>query len=80
VRHGTSGSLSDDPAKLCKYARMLIEDRRLAELMGSQARKTVIEKYSLDRFKAGLLRSIEIARAKWAAARHQAAKGCISSL
>ena len=70
IRHGKSGFLSDDPAALAKYARMLIEDRHLARLMGAQARKTAIEHYSMLPFKAGFLRSIELARAKWAAS-HQ---------
>jgi len=67
IRHGKSGFLSDDPAALARYARLLIEDRHLARLMGAQARKTAIEQYSMEKFKAGFLRSIEFARAKWAA-------------
>jgi len=67
IRHGKSGFLSDDPAALAKYARLLIEDRYLAQLMGAQVRKTAIEEFSMEKFKAGFLRSIELARAKWAA-------------
>jgi glycosyltransferase involved in cell wall biosynthesis len=65
IRHGITGFLSDDPAQLQRYARMLLEDKELALLMGRQARKTVAERFSLLRFKHAFLRSIEIARRKW---------------
>jgi hypothetical protein len=51
VKHGLSGFLSDEPDQLRKYAKMLLEDRRLAELMGRQARKTVMEHFSVSKFK-----------------------------
>ena len=65
VKHGVSGFLSDSPKELRHYARILLEDRDLACLMGRQARRTVIERFSLSRFKHSFLRSIEIARRKW---------------
>ena len=65
VRHGVTGFLSDDPRELGRYARILLEDKNLAELMGRQARITVAERFSLKRFKQAFLRSIEIARRKW---------------
>jgi len=65
VRHGVSGFLSDDPAELGEYARMLLDDRNLAVKMGKQARKTVEEKFSLPRFTEAFLQSIEKARGKW---------------
>ncbi len=65
VRHGINGFLSDAPSELQHYARILLEDRDLAFLMGQQARKTVAERFSLTRFKHSFLRSIEIARRKW---------------
>jgi hypothetical protein len=65
VKHGVSGFLSDDPKELQRYARILLEDRDLALLMGRQARRTVIERFSLNRFRHSFLRSIEIARRKW---------------
>jgi len=64
VKHGVGGFLSDDPEELRKYARMLLEDRNLAVLMGRQARKTVIERFSTTRFKEAFLQSIETARRK----------------
>lgn len=65
IRHGITGFLSDDPAQLQRYAKMLLADRELALLMGRQARQTVVERFSLTRFRHGFLRSIEIARRKW---------------
>jgi glycosyltransferase involved in cell wall biosynthesis len=65
VEHGVSGFLSDDPAELRKYAHMLLEDNILATMMGKEARKTVIEQFSMNSFKEAFLRSIETARKKW---------------
>jgi len=65
VEHGISGFLSDDPHELRKYAEMLLGDRDLAARMGLQARKTVIEHFSMIRFKEGFLKSIETARRNW---------------
>jgi hypothetical protein len=64
IKHGVSGFLSDDPEELRKYAKMLLEDRNLAVLMGRQAQKTVRECFSLSRFRNAFLQSIETARAK----------------
>jgi glycosyltransferase involved in cell wall biosynthesis len=65
VEHGVSGFLSDNPAELRKYAHMLLEDRILATMMGKEARKTAIERFSMTGFKEAFLRSIETARRKW---------------
>jgi len=65
VKHEVSGFLSDDPDELHKYARMLLEDRNLAALMGEQARKTVTEHFSMSGFKKAFLQSIETARSKY---------------
>jgi glycosyltransferase involved in cell wall biosynthesis len=65
IKHGVSGFLSDKPKELRNYAKMLLEDRELAALMGQQARKTIIQRFSLDRFKTAFLQSIENARQKW---------------
>lgn len=65
VEHGVSGFLSNDPAELRKYANMLLEDRILATMMGRQARKTVIERFSMDKLKKTFLKSIETARLKY---------------
>jgi hypothetical protein len=65
IKHGVSGFLSDNPKELRRFAQILLEDQGLARMMGQQARKTVIERFSLARFKHAFLRSIEIARRKW---------------
>ena len=64
VEHGISGFLSNDPNELGKFARILLENRRLAIKMGQQARKTAIEKFSTADFKQAFLQSIETARRK----------------
>ena len=66
IKHGVSGFLSDDADELRKYAKMLLEDKGLAILMGRQARKTAIERFSIERLKNAFLQSIETARHKWA--------------
>ncbi len=65
IEHGVNGFLSDDPAELRKYANMLLEDKILATMMGREARKTVIEQFSMSKFKEAFLQSIETARQKW---------------
>ena len=64
VEHGVSGFLSDDPKELGEFARMLLENRRLAVTMGQQARKTAIERFSTANFRQAFLRSIESSRRK----------------
>jgi glycosyltransferase involved in cell wall biosynthesis len=70
IRDGVSGFLSDDPDELRKYARMLLEDREMANAMGEEARKTAIERFSITQFSEGFWRSIETARKKRFTAEH----------
>lgn len=65
IKHGLSGFLSDNPNELRKYARMLLEDRKLAELMGREAQKTAKKHFSISKFRKSFLKSIETARQKW---------------
>ena len=65
VEHGVSGFLSNDPDELRRYAILLLQDRNLAIKMGQEARKTVLERFSMNRFKKSFLNSIETARRKW---------------
>jgi len=65
IKHAVSGFLCDNPKQLRHYARILLDDRDLAHLMGQQAKRTVMERFSLVRFRHAFLRSIEIARRKW---------------
>jgi hypothetical protein len=60
-----SGILSDDPGELRRCAERLLSDRTVAEEMGRAAKRTVVERFSPAAFRAGLLRSIAQARAKF---------------
>ncbi|HTV59715.1 MAG TPA: glycosyltransferase [Verrucomicrobiae bacterium] len=65
VEHGVSGFLSDHPAELRRFARLLLEDRELAARMGREAQRAVAKKFSREQFKRGLERAIERARRKF---------------
>jgi hypothetical protein len=67
IEHGVSGFLSDDPAELRACAQRLLEDRQLAIRMGQEARKVVLKRFSVERFRSGFLDSIKSARRKWQA-------------
>jgi len=75
IQHGVSGFLSDDPKELRRYAHILLKDESLARRMGQEARKTVIERFSANRFKHSFLRSIQIARRKWCARKVEPGQG-----
>lgn len=62
IVHGETGFLSDDPRQLRDYAQQLIKDRRLAHRMGQAARAAVAERFPLNRFKAGMEQTLELAR------------------
>lgn len=64
IEHGVTGFLSDDPAELRHWAKVLLEDEELAYRMGQQARRSVARQFSLERFQSALERSIETARHK----------------
>ncbi len=65
VTDGIDGYLSDDPDELRARAEELIADPKLAHRMGQAAREKAIKLFSRHRFQDGLIRSIDIARAKW---------------
>jgi hypothetical protein len=65
IEHGVSGFLSDDPRELRRFAELLLADRTLAIRMGQAARRTVIERFHVNRFRTRFKRSIELARAQW---------------
>jgi glycosyltransferase involved in cell wall biosynthesis len=64
ITHGADGFLSDNPVMLANYAKILLEDRGLAEKMGRAARRTVQQRFSPAAFVAGFERSITEAQAK----------------
>ena len=65
IRNGINGFLSSDPQELRACAWLLLKNRELAEQMGREAQRTVAEIFSVQKFKTGMIRSIETARAKW---------------
>ena len=65
VEHALSGFLSDDPAELARFARLLLDDPALAARMGREAQRAVAAKFSPECFKRGLERSLERARKKF---------------
>jgi glycosyltransferase involved in cell wall biosynthesis len=65
IKHGVNGFLSDNPEELRKFAKILLADKELANLMGQKARKTAIEQFSISRFAWSFNLSIEKARSKW---------------
>jgi glycosyltransferase involved in cell wall biosynthesis len=50
IKNGENGFISNDPKKLQEYVLMLLSDKSLAKKLGDNARRTVIEKFSLDCF------------------------------
>ena len=64
IQHGVSGFLSNDPDQLRKYALILLEDRELAVKMGREARKAVMQRFAMSKFRDSFLMSIETARRK----------------
>jgi glycosyltransferase involved in cell wall biosynthesis len=50
IENGVNGFLSNDPAELAGYCRMLLEDAGLCRKLGQAARKTVVERFSMGKF------------------------------
>jgi glycosyltransferase involved in cell wall biosynthesis len=48
--HEYDSLLSNDPKKIREYCQLLLHDRELAARLGNNARQTILEKYSLQRF------------------------------
>jgi glycosyltransferase involved in cell wall biosynthesis len=65
IEHGKSGFVSDDPAELQRYAKILLNDRELAGRMGAAARETVRERFSMRGFASAFASAIKSARSKW---------------
>jgi hypothetical protein len=74
VQHGVNGFLADDPMELRAYAWQLLHDANLAGRMGMEARKTVSEQFSLEKFLSGFAESVKAAQRKWNTAPLSAAK------
>lgn len=50
IEHGKNGFISNDPNQLVEYVKTLLADVDMREQMGKEARKTVVEKFSLSSF------------------------------
>jgi len=50
IEHGVNGFVSNELKELRSYTELLLKDKKLAREMGEAGRKTVEEKFSLDRF------------------------------
>tara|TARA_Y100000389_G_scaffold116917_1_gene114123 strand:- start:3976 stop:4995 length:1020 start_codon:yes stop_codon:yes gene_type:complete len=50
IENGKNGLISNDPQELRGFLELLIKDENLAKELGGNARKTIVEKYNLERF------------------------------
>lgn len=48
--HGYNALLSNNPDQLRSYCKRLISDKDMAQELGANARKTILEKFSLEKF------------------------------
>ena len=53
IEHGKNGLISNDPNELRGFLEMLLENEDLAKKLGDEARKTICEKYNLQKFVDG---------------------------
>jgi hypothetical protein len=50
IQNGKNGLVSNDPQELKGFLQLLLKDHDLAKELGNNARKTIVEKYNLERF------------------------------
>tara|TARA_R110002096_G_scaffold416979_1_gene620448 strand:+ start:3149 stop:4189 length:1041 start_codon:yes stop_codon:yes gene_type:complete len=50
IQHGKNGLISNDPEELKGYLELLLRKPEMARMLGNEARKTIVEKYSISRF------------------------------
>jgi glycosyltransferase involved in cell wall biosynthesis len=50
IQNGVNGFISNDEKELRGYLEMLLSDEKLATELGNNARKTILERYSLQQF------------------------------
>jgi hypothetical protein len=50
IENGKNGLISNDPKELRSFLELLLKDENLAKELGGNARKTIVEKYNLERF------------------------------
>lgn len=61
IEHGANGLISNDPKELRSYLEMLLNNDSIAQKLGENARKTIEEKYSLERFTKSWNNAFELA-------------------
>ena len=61
IQHGVNGLISNDPKELRTYLEMLLNNDAIAKKLGENARKTIEEKYNLDRFIKSWNKTFEVA-------------------
>jgi glycosyltransferase involved in cell wall biosynthesis len=50
IKHGVNGFLSNDEGELKQYLQKLLSDKELRAKMGKEARKTILEKFSEEKY------------------------------
>jgi len=50
IQNGKNGFMSNDPKKLRNYIDSLLKDRGMAEEIGNNARKTILENFGIEKF------------------------------
>ena len=49
IEHEKNGFISNDPNELRQFLEVLLNDDKLAQQLGQEARNTMVEKYNLQR-------------------------------
>ena len=50
IEHGVNGLISNNESELRSYCELLLKDSALAEKLGQEARKTIVERFNKERF------------------------------
>ena len=52
IQNGVNGFISNDPAELTMYCKVLLENAELRKKLGEQARQTILNRFSMSKFVA----------------------------
>ena len=61
IQNGVNGLISNNPQELRSYLEMLLNNDSVAAELGANARKTIEERYSLERFTQSWNKAFELA-------------------
>jgi hypothetical protein len=50
IQNGVNGFISNDPAELRSYCEILLKNPKIARRIGDEARRTILNKFSIDEF------------------------------